>query len=74
MRRVEKIVQTTKSTKEDVMKSQVYLQFIRNMENEVRRFEETEQPSTVGKYQQQQHSNSLYDLKLNFLSSSVDKY
>lgn len=49
VRRVEKIVQNTKSTKEDVMKSQVYLQFIRNMDNELRRFEETEQPSTIGK-------------------------
>lgn len=50
MRRVEKIVQTAKSTKEDVMKSQVYLQFMRNMDNELRRFEETEQPSTIGMF------------------------
>lgn len=51
VRRVEKIVQNTKSTKEDVMKSQVYLQFIRNMDNELRRFEETEQPSTIGGFE-----------------------
>lgn len=50
MRRVEKIVQTNKSSKEDVMKSQVYLQFVRNMDNELRRFEEMEQPSTIGKF------------------------
>lgn len=50
MRRVEKIVQTNKSTKEDVMKSQVYIQFERNMKNELRRFEDMEQPSTIGMF------------------------
>lgn len=49
VRRVEKIVQSTKTTKEDVVRSQVYQQFVRSMEHELRRFEETEQPSTVGK-------------------------
>lgn len=42
--------ESSKSSKEDITKSQTYQQFMKNMEHELRRLEETEQPSNNGKW------------------------
>lgn len=50
MRRIQlKPLQPIKSTKEDVTKSQTYQQFMKNMEHELQRLEEVEQPNSIGK-------------------------
>lgn len=50
MRRIQlKPLQPQKSTKEDVTKSQTYQQFMKNMEHELQRLEEVEQPNSIGK-------------------------
>lgn len=51
MRRIQlKPLQPIKSTKEDVTKSQTYQQFMKNMEHELQRLEEVEQPNSIGKF------------------------
>lgn len=44
-----KPVQSSKIVKEDVTKSATFQQFIKTMEHELRRLEETEQPYNAGK-------------------------
>lgn len=46
---VNKPMPTMKSFKEDVLKSQTYQQFMKTMENQLQRLEETEQPNNIGK-------------------------
>lgn len=45
-----KPVQSSKTMKEDATKSATYQQFLKTMEHELRRLEETEQPITIGMF------------------------
>lgn len=40
---------TQKSSKEEFMKSQTYQQFMKNMDHEIKRLEESDQPYNIGK-------------------------
>lgn len=52
LRRIDKsvLLPTSKSSKEDLLKSQTYQQFMKNMENEIARLEETDQPYNIGEF------------------------
>lgn len=43
-----KLLPSLKSSKDDVLKSQTYQQFMKSMDHELRRLEETEQPNNAG--------------------------
>lgn len=47
-RLISKVIPSSKSSKDDILKSQTYQQFIKNMDHELKRLEETEQPNNIG--------------------------
>ena len=47
--------------KEDVYKTQTYQQFMKNMEHELKRLEETEQPNNIGEKEICKNTNCLFN-------------
>lgn len=63
--------QMSKPTKEDVTKSQTYQQFMKNMEHELRRLEEVEQPNNID--DMDYHSDCIPSKMLAQLTNDVAK-